>query len=260
MTRSSRFSLSHAAAPSGGGTSCVGCASSALSPPVMYLARSVCTTPGWRATALPLAPAACSRLCSSSVKSTLAAFETPYAPQPPAAYSFGSSLSARDAASAPLSTKRCASEETLTTRKPSFARCRAGSSAATSAKWPRWLMPTVFSKPSAVSCRSGTAITPALLISTSMVGASVPRAASSREGSDLTDFRSARSSSTPTAASARDVDARISLTAASALALERAATTTFAPAEARRLADSSPRPVLAPVMKMVVPVRELAGG
>ena len=120
-------------------------------------------------------------------------------------------------------------------------------------------MLTVFSNPSRVLARSGTAITPALFIKTSITGA-LPTVASRRAGSVFTDDKSARSSSMPTTLPAPPEANATSATAASALALERAATMMFAPAVARRLALSSPSPVFAPVMKIVVPAIEPAGG
>ena len=107
--------------------------------------------------------------------------------------------------------------------------------------------------PDQVETRGRTAITPALFISTSMVG-SPPSAASRRAGSDLTERRSARSSSIPM------VLPPTSFAACSALACVRADTTTLPPAAARRLALSRPSPVFAPVMKIVVPSSEPAAG
>mmetsp|Transcript_3262 Transcript_3262/g.7046 ORF Transcript_3262/g.7046 Transcript_3262/m.7046 type:complete len:238 (+) Transcript_3262:3680-4393(+) len=137
-----------------------------------------------------------------------------------------------------------------------------GKSPAVKAKWPRWFDWNVRSKPSLVSCRSGTAMTPALFIKTSMS----PRPSFLYDwGNSLTDSRSSRSRTrlkilepvvTP-------FSVRYDWTAStdfSPLAVVRAVKTIVAPAAANRFADSNPNPVLPPVIRTTLSVKEPAGG
>ena len=100
-------------------------------------------------------------------------------------------------------------------------------------------MPNCNSNPSTVNLRGG-AITPALLISTS-IGPSSPSA------NAATEDRSARSSALTSSSPGR------SATAALPLATSRQAHTTLAPAEASALAVTRPRPLFAPVTTNVRP-------
>ena len=117
-----------------------------------------------------------------------------------------------------------------------------GSSRLVSAKWPRWLVPICISKPSLVRC-SGTAMTPALLISTSM-------APSHSSANAWMDARSARSSGRTSVSPAMPVEALWPF------AVLRTARTTRAPAPASSRAATRPMPLLAPVTTIVRSVRE----
>ena len=120
----------------------------------------------------------------------------------------------------------------MTTRSVIF-----GSSRLVSAKWPRWLVPVCISKPSLVR-DSGTAMTPALLISTS-IWPSNPSAKA------CTEDRSARSSF------CTSVSPAIAPAAVLPFEVSRTASTTRAPAPASSRAATSPMPLFAPVTTMV---------
>src|SRR5215469_1720844 len=135
---------------------------------------------------------------------------------------------------------------TVTIRAPRV-RSSAGSSRAVNAQCPRWSTPNCISKPSAVLA-SGIPITPALLISRSMLlCAAMICAAAAR-----TDACEARSSATSSSAASGAL-LRISPTAAAAFFWLRTAITTCAPFAASWRAVSSPSPPLAPVTTAVRP-------
>src|SRR5580765_1807077 len=134
-----------------------------------------------------------------------------------------------------MTPRRCIPDETVTTRS-----VMAGSSRLVSAKWPRWLVPICISKPSAVlAC--GIAITPALLISTSIR----PDQSSANALTDSSEARSSRRTSLapPTSAAA-----------CRPLASSRTASTTRAPAPASASAACLPIPLFAPVTTKVRPL------
>src|SRR5215218_2350214 len=126
----------------------------------------------------------------------------------------------------------------VTTRGAGAARSRSTRSPV-SAKWPRWLVPSWSSNPSAV-VPCGGAITPALLTSRSS-GPSWA-AANARTDSRLPRSSDASAGSAPGAAAART-----SASAASPLPRLRQASRTAAPFRASSRAITSPSPLLAPV-------------
>ncbi len=132
---------------------------------------------------------------------------------------------------------RCSPDETVTTRSVTF-----GSNRFVSAKCPRWLVPNCISKSSAVRA-AGMAITPALLISTSMLPSRF--SANSR-----IEARSARSNRRTSVLPEREAAAR------SPRSVSRTAITTRAPARASSRVVTNPRPLLAPVTTTVRPFHE----
>jgi hypothetical protein len=140
----------------------------------------------------------------------------------------------------------CAVLLTVTTRASSLPRI-ASSISPVRAKWPRWLVPSCSSNPSAVWRRGG-AITPALLISRSSPAWAMPK----RSAKARTEARLERSSSS-SAREAAGASARIDATADSPLSRLRQASTTAAPALASACAAASPSPLLAPVTTTVRP-------
>ena len=137
--------------------------------------------------------------------------------------------------------------ETFTTREPAVARIR-GSSRPESAKWPRWLVPSCISKPSAV-LRRGIAITPALFTRMSIRSWRAENClAKSRTEARLARSRGASS------VEAAGCSLRSSSAACCPRFGSRHASTTCAPAAASDLTASSPMPLLAPVTTIVRPV------
>src|SRR6478735_10275775 len=118
------------------------------------------------------------------------------------------------------------------------------------AKWPRWLVPSCSSNPSAVTCRSGGVITPALLISR-WIGSPSARRRSASAATDASDDRSRswRTTRAPGTCS------RTRSTAASPLVRLRTGISTSAPAPARAAAMPRPIPSLAPVTTARLPSR-----
>src|SRR3954451_14793074 len=134
---------------------------------------------------------------------------------------------------------------TVTTREPSLripSRSNIeGSSKPVSAKWPRWLVPSCCSKPSAVTCR-GIAITPALLTSRSSCGTSACRL-SAKARIDASEERSSGRTSTAASGTCSTTRAR----AVSPRAASRQPMMTRAPAWASSRVVTRPSPLLAPV-------------
>ena len=143
--------------------------------------------------------------------------------------------------------KLCALDDTVTTRG-SAAASNVGSSSPVSAKWPRWLVPSWLSNPSAVVA-FGTAMIPALFMSTSSDSrSSATPAAHSR--TDASDWRSSvrTSGAGPVA---------LAFTASSAVSrLGRVATRQqhAGALGGQASAERSPSPLLAPVIRIVRPV------
>src|SRR5215210_8248940 len=129
---------------------------------------------------------------------------------------------------------RCAPEAIVTTRSVTWP-----SSSPVSAKWPRWLVPIWVSKPSFVR-PSGTAITPALLIST-WIG---PSQACAKARTEARSVRSSGRASAPLPSSAA---------IRSPLSMLRTASTTWAPTRASSVAVARPMPLVAPVITTVRP-------
>ena len=113
------------------------------------------------------------------------------------------------------------------------------------AKWPRWLVPKVSSKPSSERC-CGTHMIPALFTNRSSASVSSPSA------NCRTDARLPRSSST-TSTWAFGTSSRIWSAAAAPFCRLRQAISTVAPARASSRAVTSPSPLLAPVTTAVRP-------
>ena len=125
-----------------------------------------------------------------------------------------------------------------------------GSRCATRATWPRWLVPNCSSNPSAVVCRSGGVMTPALLIRMWIGRPSSRRVAPSAAVEAREDRSSSRSDT-----AAAGVCSRIAAIAAWPLRGLRTGRTTSAPAAASLRAIPSPMPSLAPVTTARLPVR-----
>mmetsp|Transcript_20293 Transcript_20293/g.68893 ORF Transcript_20293/g.68893 Transcript_20293/m.68893 type:complete len:240 (+) Transcript_20293:1455-2174(+) len=120
-----------------------------------------------------------------------------------------------------------------------------------SAKWPRWFVPNCRSNPSAVSWRSGRAMTPALSMSTSTLGTLLLSSLAHAR----TLSRLVRSSLTNPTLSLPE-RCLMASTAARPLVSLRHAIITSLPSMASFTADSSPRPVFPPVMSVVLPASE----
>ena len=129
---------------------------------------------------------------------------------------------------------------TVTTREPGTGSI-CSSSSPVRAKCPRWLVPNCSSNPSLVACL-GVSITPALLISRSILGC-LARSSSAAARMESSEVKSRRWTMTfaPGALSAMRVAARLPFS------MSRTARTTDAPRAARTWAVSNPRPVFAPV-------------
>src|SRR5258708_7079987 len=118
-----------------------------------------------------------------------------------------------------------------------------------SAKWPRWLVANCSSQPSSVSSRSGSAITPALLMSTSSGSLQPPTKAAM-------DARSARSTR-PTSTVPAPVVAMMAAAVRSPASVSRTASVTAAPAPTSALAVSTPIPEEPPVTIARLPARSI---
>src|SRR5215467_3551272 len=135
---------------------------------------------------------------------------------------------------------------TVTTRDPGTGSIRS-SSRPVSAKWPRWLVPSCSSNPSAVVPRGGI-ISPALLMSRSR-REWLARICSAAARTESSEARSRRTTETVACGAAADSRA----TARSALPVSRQARIVTAARCASTAAASNPMPVFAPVTTAVRP-------